>query len=131
MVPDCTLVQTNLGPTPRNQPATPSVLYMIFKPVMTDDVSRVAAPCALRVVEGEEVDINRDWSEADFVAVEEVWCWEDGVWNGAGLDGFLVRIGGSLCWVCMRVLTTSRGVVMTPAMPPALAAVAMSRGSPM
>lgn len=31
----------------------------------------------------------------------------------------------------MRVLTTSRGVVMTPAAPPALAAVAISNKRPM
>lgn len=39
IVPLCTLVQTNLGPTPRNQPPTPSVLYIILRPVMIEDVS--------------------------------------------------------------------------------------------
>jgi hypothetical protein len=43
MVPDWTLVQTARGPTPRNQPAMPSVLYIISRPVVTDEVSSVAA----------------------------------------------------------------------------------------
>ena len=49
---------------------------------------------------------------------------EDADWFG-GLEGVSVR------WVWMRVLTTSRGVVMTPAMPPAVAAVNISSGRPM
>ena len=55
MVPLCTLVHTARGPTPLNQPAMPSVLYIILSPVMTDDVSNIAAPCVRRAVEGEEV----------------------------------------------------------------------------
>ena len=59
MVTDCTLVQTARGPTPLNHPAIPSVLYIIFKPVMTEEVSRVAAPWAFSVVEGEDVEMGR------------------------------------------------------------------------
>lgn len=35
------------------------------------------------------------------------------------------------CWVCILVFTTSKGHVMTPAIPPAVAAVAISRLKPM
>lgn len=61
MVPDCTLVHTNRGPTPLKHPARPSVLYIILKPVITDEVSNIAAPCAFNVVEGEEVEMGRLW----------------------------------------------------------------------
>lgn len=58
IVPLCTLVQTARGPTPRNQPATPSVRYITRSPVITDDVSSVTAVWCLREVEGEEVEIG-------------------------------------------------------------------------
>lgn len=45
IVPLCTLVHTNRGPTPRNRPGTPSVLYMSFRPVSTEDVSSVGVEC--------------------------------------------------------------------------------------
>jgi hypothetical protein len=50
------------------------------------------------------------------------------------IEGFAVvfeAVEDSGCWVWMRVLTTSRGVVITPAAPPALAAVAISNSNPM
>lgn len=59
MVLLCTLVQTALGPTPRNKPQTPSVLKMSRKPLMMEDVSRVVAECCLREVEGDDVEIGR------------------------------------------------------------------------
>ena len=76
IVPDCTLVHTARGPTPRNQPAIPSVLYIIFRPVITDDVSRVAAPWALRVVDGEDVDIGRLCVEPGFTLCAGVVCFD-------------------------------------------------------
>jgi hypothetical protein len=59
MVPLWTLVHTARGPTPRNHPASPSVLYITRRPVMTDDVSKVAAEWCLSDVEGEDVEIGR------------------------------------------------------------------------
>ena len=56
----------------------------------------------------------------------EVEAGESGALGAGGEAG-----DGPLCWVWMRVLTTSRGVVMTPAIPPAVAAVAISSGNPM
>jgi len=131
MVPDCTLVQTARGPTPLNHPAIPSVLYIIFRPVMTEDVSRVAAPWALRVVEGEDVEIGLLCVDFVFVVCEGVECFEVAAGESGALGAGGEAGDGPLCWVWMRVLTTSRGVVMTPAMPPAVAAVAISSGSPM
>ena len=97
---------------------------------MTDEVSSVAAPWAFSVVEGEEVEIGLICVDLDFDDdAGEVACFEGeraAFGDGAGLLG-----DGPLCWVWMRVFTTSRGVVITPAMPPAVAAVAISRGSPM
>ena len=131
MVPDCTLVQTNRGPTPLNHPAIPSVLYMIFMPVMTEEVSSIAAPCALRVVEGEEVEIGRLWVGMDLFDADAVECFDDEAGDDVAFGGFCDEDNVSLCWVCIRVLTTSKGVVITPANPPARAAVAISSGSPM
>jgi hypothetical protein len=65
------------------------------------------------------------------VVVVEVACFvvEEGerVAFGAVVAGEAV---GLTC-VCMRVLTTSSGVVITPAIPPAVAAVKISNGRPM
>ena len=58
-MPLWTLVQTNLGPTPRNQPSIPSVLYINFSPVKMDEVSKTGAPGLTVDVDGDEVDINR------------------------------------------------------------------------
>jgi hypothetical protein len=89
IVPDCTLVHTARGPTPRNQPATPSVLYMIFSPVITDEVSNVAAPCAFNVVEGEDVDIGRLWDDSDLLGLAEVECFEEPARAGVDLGAFV------------------------------------------
>lgn len=59
MVPLWMLVQRKRGPTPLNQPATPSVLYISFRPVRTEEVSRMAAPGLTVDVEGDEVEMNR------------------------------------------------------------------------
>lgn len=98
---------------------------------MTDDVSRVAAPWALRVVEGEDVDIGLLCVDGGLVVCEGLECFEVVAGNMEALGTVGEAGDGPLCWVWMRVLTTSRGVVMTPAMPPAVAAVAISSGSPM
>jgi len=109
----------------------PSVLYIILRPVITDEVSRVAAPWAFSVVEGEDVEMGLIWVDFDFGDdVGEVACFRGERFAFGGGAGALLG-DGPLCWVWMRVLTTSRGVVITPAMPPAVAAVAISRGRPM
>lgn len=96
----------------------------------TDDVSSVAAPCALRVVEGDEVEIGR-FCEIYVVVVFEVdVCFDDDAGVIAGFAEELDATEGSGSWVWMRVFTTSRGVVITPAAPPALAAVATSNSRP-
>jgi hypothetical protein len=83
------------------------------------------------VVEGDEVEMGRFELAEDIVDFADVECFdvEDGdsvdVEASAGVDDALG------CCVWMRVFTTSRGVVMTPANPPALAAVRISNGSPM
>lgn len=59
MHPLCTLVHTNLGPTPLNQPANPSVLYMTFKPVNTEEVSSLIEPGRGVCVDGDDVEIER------------------------------------------------------------------------
>lgn len=99
---------------------------------MTDEVSRVAAPCALSVVEGEEVDMSLLCVVGRGLADCACGACFDGVDAGKGAFGVAGELEeGPLCWVWMRVLTTSRGVVRTPAIPPAVAAVAISKGSPM
>lgn len=104
---------------------------MIFRPVKTEDVSRVAAPWALRVVEGDEVDMGRLCDICVVVGLEVDECFDDETGMVADFGGVFDAAGRSGCWVWMRVLTTSRGVVITPAAPPALAAVAISSISPM
>jgi hypothetical protein len=52
-------VQTPRGPTPRNQPGTPSVWYMTWRPRRTDDVCRGIAPRLGRCVLGDDVDMCR------------------------------------------------------------------------
>lgn len=94
-------------------------------------MSSVAAPWAFSVVEGEEVDMGRLWAGSGLLGFVEVECLEDDAGEREAFGAFVEPEGVSLCWVCMRVFTTSSGVVMTPAMPPALAAVAISKGSPM
>jgi len=98
---------------------------------MTEDVSRVAAPWAFSVVEGEEVDMGLLCVDFVLVVCEGVECFEAAAGESGALGGGGEAGDGPLCWVWMRVLTTSSGVVMTPAMPPAVAAVAISSGSPM
>jgi hypothetical protein len=62
---------------------------------MTEEVSRVAAPWALRVVEGDEVDIGRFELAEDLPEIADVECFdvEDGesvdVVAGAGVDDVL------------------------------------------
>ena len=93
-------------------------------------MSRVAAPCALSVVEGDEVEIGRLCNVCVVVDLEVVVCLEDDEGVIAGFAGYFEASGTSGSWVWIRVLTTSRGVVMTPAAPPALAAVAISNKRP-
>ena len=100
---------------------------------MTEDVSSVTAPCALSVVDGEEVDIRRLCVEpglTDCDAGGACFDADAGDKEAFGATGEPDEVG-PLCCVWMRVLTTSRGVVITPAIPPAVAAVAISSGSPM
>ena len=136
MVLLCTLVQTSLGPTPRKQPAMPSLLYIILRPVTTEEVSSGTEPVLGTVVLGDEVDINRFCCDACRVSGVKVplaarvcraAC--DCGFNGlvAGVLG--VSCNGLIC-VWILVLTTSSGQVMTPASPPAVAAVAISSGNP-
>ena len=127
MVPDCTAVHTARGPTPRKRPLMPSVRYMMRNPVMTEDVSSVAAACGLTDVDGDEVEILRvEERREDFgcgveclmvvvvAGCDEVWC---------------ISMGWTC--VCILVLTTSSGQVITPAIQPAEAAVKISSGRPM
>lgn len=132
MVPDCTDVHTARGPTPRKHPHIPSLLYIILSPCITDDVSRVAAPCGWRVVEGEEVEIGRvDCFGGGLPDLGEAECLEEDVGRGDVFGVAEATAGVSVCCVWMRVLTTSSGVVITPAIPPAVAAVKISSGNPM
>ena len=134
MVPLCTLVHTSRGPTPRNQPAMPSVLYMSFSPVKIDEVSRLTEPGFVMDVFGEDVEIS-----LVCLRTEEDMMLGLGKPFGTGLTVFgrtlLVLIDvtdssvGFNC-VCILVFTTSSGHVMTPAKPPALDAVSISRARP-
>lgn len=82
------------------------------------------------MVEGEDVDIGRLCEEFGLLGRDVVEYFDgERVVVFGGIVG--VECVSGLCCVCMRVFTTSRGVVMTPAMPPALAAVAISSGRPM
>jgi hypothetical protein len=104
---------------------------MIFRPVRTEEVSRVAAPWAFSVVEGEDVDIGRLWDGRGLLGLVGAECFEEAAGERGAFGAPDEAESASFCWVCMRVLTTSSGVVITPAMPPALAAVAISRSRPM
>lgn len=66
---------------------------MIFKPVYTEDVSSVAAPCALRVVEGDEVEIGRLWEVCVVVGRDVDVCFEDEVGVIAGFVGYFEASG--------------------------------------
>lgn len=81
---------------------------------MTEDVSKAMAPGRGRCVLGEDVEMSRFWGLASFTAALE------------DVDEEL----GVLTCVCSRVLTTSRGHVMTPARPPATPPVRSSSGTP-
>lgn len=122
--PLCTLVHTNLGPTPRNHPATPSVLYISLSPVTTDEVSKLIHPGRGVCVEGEEVEIDLTCCLRDDVAPGIAVVDIDAA---TGFDD--TKSAGLIC-VCILVLTTSSGHVITPANPPALAPVKSSKGRP-
>lgn len=92
---------------------------------MTEDVSSVAAPWLRRVVEGEEVEMGR-LEGGGFPGLMECFVGES-----VAIGGLVDTDGVSLCCVCIRVFTTSNGVVITPAIPPAEAAVKISNGNPM
>lgn len=98
---------------------------------MTDDVSRVAALWARTAVEGDAVEMGRLWDEEACVDLEAVECFDDEEGEREDVGGLDGLEEASERWVWMRVLTTSKGVVMTPAMPPAVAAVSISSGRPM
>lgn len=68
---------------------------------------------------------------SDLLDFEEVVCFDEDAGDTADFGECVETEEVSLCWVWIRVFTTSSGVVMTPAMPPALAAVAISNGKPM
>lgn len=89
------------------------------------------------VVLGEDVDMWRLREDACIVrGVCPVGTVCDGVmfagcgWTFVAPVGGIDVSGGLIC-VCILVLTTSSGHVITPAMPPADAAVAISRPRPM
>lgn len=100
----------------------------------TEEVSiGVAAGCAMWV-EGDEVEICRFCTaEATigwvgrFLLVVDVEVGDDEVDVAAG-DRAEGIVEGSC--VCMRVLTTSRGQVIVPAIPPAVMPVNISSGNP-
>lgn len=71
------------------------------------------------------------WEGGGFPGLGLDECFEDDEGDSVAFAGCKETEGASLCCVWMRVLTTSKGVVMTPAMPPALAAVNISSGNPM
>ena len=60
-----------LGPTPRNSPIIPSVLYMSLRPVMTDEVSNLTASGFGIDVFGEDVEMSR-LDDARIVGVRAV-----------------------------------------------------------
>jgi hypothetical protein len=109
---------------------------------MTEDVSSVAAEWCLRDVDGEDVEMSRrdclDNDEFDVVNVE---CFDDDFARVGDddepkdleveMDDRLEGDESGLCCVCILVLTTSRGQVITPAMPPADAPVKISSPKPM
>lgn len=72
---------------------------MIFRPVNTEDVSSVAAPCALSVVEGDEVEIGRLWDVCGVVDLELEVCLQDDVGGNAGFGGYFDVSGSSGSWV--------------------------------
>ena len=77
------------------------------------------------------MDIGRLWVDDGLIVCDDIECFEVAAGDSEAF-GATGDVGdGPLCWVWMRVLTTSSGVVMTPAMPPAVAAVAISSGRPM
>lgn len=134
-MPLWTLVHTNRGPTPRNQPAIPSVLYINFSPVKIDDVSRFIEPGLAIEVFGDDVEIS-----LVCVRVEDGDTLGLGKPFGPGLTGFVraslvlgdaAGASSGFNWVWILVLTTSSGHVITPAKPPALAPVSISNGRPM
>ena len=138
MVALCTLVHTARGPTPRNHPAIPSVLYRSFRPVITDDVSRLTDPGFRTDVLGEDVEICRlCWADLLAGDAEESKL-EIGLTTGivAACGCGFVALAGEICpsrgliCVWIRVFTTSKGQVMTPAIPPAVAPVRTSRPKP-
>lgn len=141
-MPLCTLVHRNRGPTPRNHPKIPSVRYINFNPVNTDEVSNIGAPGFTVDVDGEDVDINLvDCTVFGAVSFIFVWCFPV-VEGPAGAvaaaaaatevaRGTDVPNASGLCCVWVLVFTTSSGQVITPAMPPAVVAVRISNGNPM
>lgn len=64
---------------------------------MTEEVSRVAAPCVLSVVDGEEVEMSRLCEDRVFVEGSVVACFKDDVGDGADLGGFVDPVEVSLC----------------------------------
>ena len=88
----------------------------------------MAALWARTAVEGEAVEMGRLWVEDECEGLERCFEVDEGESVDAGTgDG---AGEGSLRCVWIRVFTTSRGVVITPAIPPADAAVRISKGSP-
>jgi hypothetical protein len=63
--------------------------------------------------------------------VADVACFETEAGDNVALGGCAEAEDVLGCCVCILVFTTSSGVVITPAIPPALAAVRISSGNPM
>lgn len=102
IVPLCTLVHTARGPTPRNHPGMPSVLYSSFRPSTMEAVLNFRGPdFGGDVVEGEDVEIGRSWPCGWVTAGRRELC---GVMvlkgrrcNGGGLQVWMVE--GVRTWV--------------------------------
>ena len=75
----------------------PSVLYMIFRPVRTEDVSSCAALCAFRVVEGDEVEISRLCEDGDRTEDGVVECFDVDAGERVAFGLFEETEVGSLC----------------------------------
>ena len=101
IVPLCTLVQTNLGPTPRKSPTTPSVLYINRNPIITEEVSNLTASGFRREVFGEDVEIARRCCDACICSGAcEAW----GTWP-------VLRAGVAFAFCCLAVGVVGAGAV--------------------
>jgi hypothetical protein len=114
---------------------------MSLRPVTTEDVSSKGVPGLTVDVDGDEVEIGREWDRNAEELEEEEEEDEHVEWTEDVLDEVSLAAGCSptrvtglgvsgFRWVWILVLTTSSGQVKTPAMPPAVVAVKISRPKP-